>query len=593
MEKLREQIRKVVYELFNVEVEPEVTVAPEAAGADYASNVAMKLAGQLGRKPREVAEEIAEAMAGRDESETIKTEVAGPGFLNFILPDEYYLEKVNNFGDFGVEFGRNISQGEYFGKTVICEFSDPNPFKVLHVGHLYTSMMGDAISRLFELAGAKVVRANFGGDVGLHVAKTIWALMRHPEEVAVAENDVAKIELISKCYVEGTRAYEDDESAKAEIVSINKEIYKIAEEKIETGDIAELYWWGREASYAYFKDFYARIGLKFDVYYPESQTAGRGLKVVREHMDVYEESDGAVVFKGEPYGLHTRVFINKEGLPTYEAKDVGLLFTKWDDYHFDKSVVITGNDIIDYMKVVLKSVSMYAPELAERTVHLTHGNVRLPGNEKMSSRKGNFIRAVDILDAVRKKLKDDYDSEDDKVSLGAIKYAFLKYKIGGNIEFNIDESVSMTGNAGPYLQYSAVRAKKVVEAVFPFARSSSDRSSRPSSRGSSLRPRSNCGCSSEEEQTEKPLHELSEHERKLVRKMAGYAEVLAEAMREMAPHKICAYLYELAQEFSRFYENVQVVNSEYEKQRGELVLNYLKVLTHGLGLLGIEVPERM
>ena len=555
MESLREQIKLAANELFGVEVEPEVTVAPEVSGADYASNVAMKLAGQLGRAPRDVAEEIAEKIAG--------AQVAGPGFLNFTLPDEYFLQKVADFGDFGAEFGKNISQGEYFGKTVICEFSDPNPFKVLHVGHLYTSMMGDSISRLFELAGAKVVRANFGGDVGLHVAKTLWALLRHPEEVAVAENDVARVELISKCYVEGTRAYDDDESAKSEIVAINKEVYKIAENNVQTGDLAELYWWGREASYAYFKDFYARIGVEFDVYYPESQTAGRGLSVVREHMDVYEESDGAVVFKGEPYGLHTRVFINKEGLPTYEAKDVGLLFTKWDDYHFDKSVVITGNDIIDYMKVVLKSVSMYAPELAERTVHLTHGNVRLPGNEKMSSRKGNFIKATDILDAVLDKLREQYQSEDLKVVLGATKYAFLKYKIGGNIEFNIDESVSMTGNSGPYLQYSAVRAKKII--------------------GEAMQ----CGITAQSD------WQMNEHERKLVRKMAGYADALAEATRELAPHKICGYLYELAQEFSRFYENVKVVGSEYEAQRGEIVLSYLKILTHGLGLLGIEVPERM
>lgn len=557
MENLREQIKVIVKKIFDVEIEPEVTVAPENSGADYASNVAMKLAGQVGRNPREVAEEIAKELT------TYNVQIAGPGFLNFILPDEYYLQKLNNFGNFGEEFGKNISRGEYFKRTIICEFSDPNPFKVLHVGHLYTSMVGDSISRLFELAGAKVVRANFGGDVGLHVAKTIWALMRHPEEVSAADSTVSKIELISKCYVEGTRAYDDDIQAQDEIVAINKEIYRIAEENIHEGDLAELYWWGREASYEYFKKFYERIGVKFDVYYPESQTAMRGLEVIKSHMDVYEESDGAIVFKGEPYGLHTRVFINKEGLPTYEAKDIGLLFTKWDDYQFDKSVVITGNDIIDYMKVVLKSVSMYAPELSDRTVHLTHGNVRLPGNEKMSSRKGNFIRAVEILDAVKQKLKTEYNSEDDKVSLGAVKYAFLKYKVGGNIEFNIDESVSMTGNSGPYLQYSAVRAKKIIAETMREGITSGEH------------------------------WQMNEHERKLVKKMAGYTDALAEATAEMAPHKICAYLYDLAQEFSRFYENVKVVGSEYEAQRGEIVLNYLKILTHGLGLLGIEVPERM
>lgn len=557
MEEIREQLKKIAEELFDVEVEPEVTVAPESAGADFASNIAMKLAGQIGQPPREIAVQIAEQVSG------VKTEVAGPGFLNFISPDEYYLNKIASFGDFSTKFGVNISRNEYNGKTVICEFSDPNPFKVLHVGHLYTSIVGDSISRLFELAGAKVVRANFGGDVGLHVAKNMWALMQHVDEIEKAQSLDEKAELMACCYVEGTRAYEDNETAKAEIVALNKELYRIAQEQTREGDVAELYWWGRETSYEYFRAFYAKIGLAFDIYYPESETAGRGLTAVQEHPEVYEESDGAIVFKGEPYGLHTRVFINKEGLPTYEAKDVGLLLTKWDDYHFDKSVVITGNDIIEYMKVVLKSVSLYAPELVERTAHLTHGNVKLPGNEKMSSRKGNFLRAVDILTEVATMLKGEYNSDDEKVVLGAVKYAFLKYKMGGDIEFNIKESVSMTGNSGPYLQYAAVRAKKILGSLM------------------------------QEGVTAKDDWQMNEHERKLMRKMAGYGDTLAVAMREMAPHKVCAYLYELAQEFSRFYEKVKVVGSEYEAQRGELVLNYLKIMTHGLGLLGIEVPERM
>lgn len=234
---------------------------------------------------------------------------------------------AGNVGDF---LGGNISQGEYSGKTVVAEFSDPNPFKVLHVGHLYTSVVGDSISRILELAGAKVVRANFGGDVGLHVGKTMWALSR--KNVSL---DELKIEDIAKCYVEGTQAYEENEDAKAEIVALNKVFYAVAElgaersqERLEIEALAEdfgmstvemmklveLYWRGRELSYQYFEDFYAKIGVKFDKYYPESSVAGRGLKEVREHTGtVYEESEGAIVYHGEKLGLHTRVFINREG----------------------------------------------------------------------------------------------------------------------------------------------------------------------------------------------------------------------------------------------------------------------------------------
>ncbi len=530
-----------------MEILPEVTVAPEEMNADFSSNIAMQLTRELHIAPREIAEKIVGVLNSNNEfSSQFSVEIAGPGFLNFISSDEYFKRKL---ADFRADFEKNISQDEYSGKTVICEFSDPNPFKVLHVGHLYTSIVGDAISRLVEFAGGRVVRANFGGDVGLHVAKTLYAVMKDGV-------DTSDIETIARCYVEGTNAYEEDEQARAEITRLNKLIYQIAESGEKEGKLAKLYWVGREVSYKYFEDFYARVGVKFDKYYPESTVARRGLKEVSEHIgEVYEKSDGAVVFPGEKYDLHTRVFINAEGLPTYEAKDVGLLFTKWDDYKFDKSIVITGNDIIDYMKVVLKSVSLYAPELVERTKHITHGNVRLPGNEKMSSRKGNFIRAVDVLDSVSELVPDE------KVALSAIKYAFLKYRIGGNIEFDAHESVSTTGNSGVYLQYSSVRAKKILAKEM-------------------------AGGGAEK-------WKLDEHERKLIRKVLEYRIVLKDAVSELAPHKIANYLFEVSQEFSRFYENVKVAGSENEKERREIVAAYLDVMMHGLGLMGIEVPEEM
>ncbi len=556
MNEIRERIEKVVKELFGVVETPEVTPAPELGTgefrADFATNVAMKLAGKLRKNPREVAEEIKTELEKGESG--VRVEIAGPGFLNFMLPDEYFKK---NLEEMAGKFEEKISRDEYFGKVVVTEFSDPNPFKVLHVGHLYTSIMGESISRLIEFSGGKVHRVNFGGDVGLHVAKTIYALKRTDEKNKGGEYS---IEDIAKAYVEGTRAYEDDAEAKAEIVELNKKIYEIAEKKLHEGEIAELYWRGRELSYKYFDQFYDRIGVKFEKYYPESTVAGKGLEKVREHVpEVYKESDGAVVFLGEEFGLHTRVFINKEGLPTYEAKDVGLLFQKDEDYKFDESVVITGNDIIDYMKVVLKSVEQYAPELVKKTRHITHGNVRLPGNEKMSSRKGNFIKAVDILDKVENTLA----TPSETIALGAIKYAFLKYKIGGNIEFNIEESVSMTGNSGPYLQYSVVRAKKILEKI-----------------------KSDEGEMSGE-------WKLNENEIKLNKKFIQYREVLGEAIKEKAPHIICNFLFELAQEFSRFYETTKVAGDEFENERRREVVVFKKIMEHGLNILGIEVPESM
>lgn len=630
MQEIKNELKKVIQDLYGLDFEPEVVPAPGNIKADYSSNAPLKLSKELHKSPMEIAEVLsttlkdgafeehiwrqakykaAEPHEEKGEGASRKTtalSISQPGFLNFTLSDEYLstqlVELVNNFD-------RNILLDEYKNKTIICEFSDPNPFKVLHVGHLYTSIVGDSISRLYEHAGAKVIRANFGGDVGLHVAKTMYALLQNPPHTLTIDD-------IAKCYVGGTAAYEDDEKAHQEITKLNKEIYHINAEgdhkrvtqskNIGEGKpdktnsenkLATLYWQGRKLSYDYFKDFYASIGLKFDKYYPESAVVDLGLAKVKEQLEngVYEESHGAVIFNGEKYGLHTRVFINQAGVPTYETKDVGLIFTKWNDYHFDKSIVITGNEQQEYMKVVLKSVEQYAPQLVDRTTHLTHGLVKLPGNIKMSSRKGNFLKAKDVLEMVREALKNEYGSDDETVSLAATKYAFLKYKMGGNIIFNPQESVKMTGNSGPYLLYACVRAKKILTSVGNIPEKHLSQQEEygviehhdDGGEGAFRR--------SINKDIEKSLTSsiLNSYERQLIKKILEYKLVLQEAVIEMAPHKVANYLYLLAQEFSRFYEHCPVAGSEEETERAQITKVYLNTMTHGLSILGINIPEEM
>ena len=581
MQDLKAQLKKVIQNLYNLNFDPEITPSPDNIDADYSTNAPLKLAKELHQNPMEIGKELSEAFAsisddGSERRNKLEVLVTPPGFLNFILSDDYLTNAIANFnGDF--------SSNQYKDQTIVCEFSDPNPFKILHVGHLYTSIVGDSISRLFEYAGARVIRANFGGDVGLHVAKTMYILRQK-------NLDDLTIEDIAKCYIEGTAAYEDDESAKQEIIKLNKEIYRINSENFHDSDLAKLYWRGRELSYDYFNDFYHFIGIKFDKYYPESTVANLGLAKVKAELEkgVYEISNGAVIFDGEKYGLHTRVFINREGVPTYETKDVGLIFTKWEDYHFDKSVVITDNEQLDYMKVVLKSIEQYAPELVEKTSHLTHGIVKLPGNVKMSSRKGNFLKAVDALDAVKTELKSAYNSSDENISLAATKYAFLKYKMGGDIIFDPKESVKMTGNSGPYLLYSAVRAQKILEKGLSDSKDEVQASIRDDGSERRSEPRND---GSEQGGERELVLELTE--RNLIKKLLEYKSVLTESVTEMSPHKVANYLYELAQDFSRFYENCPVNGSDKKSERLKLTKAYLDTMTHGLGLLGINIPEEM
>jgi len=411
-----------------------------------------------------------------------------------------------------------------------------------------------------------VHRVNFGGDVGLHVAKTMWAILQnlegeHPEKLAGIDEG-QRSEWMAARYVEGTRAYEDDEAAKAEITSLNKRIYGFHSDNDHESPLAQIYWTCREWSYDYFNAFYARIGTKFEKYYPESETAPIGLATVLEQKaaGVYKDSQGATIFEGEPYGLHTRVFINKEGLPTYEAKDVGLSIKKWDDYHFDESVIITGNDITEYMKVVLKSIEQFKPELAKRTRHITHGNVKLAGGVKMSSRLGNFLRAVDVLEIAADENEKAQGNRDESAVLGAIKYAFLKNRVGPDIIFDPHESVVLQGNSGPYLQYAHARAMSIIDKLTS---------------------------------TDDARLEFDASERKLLIKMTEYPEVLDDATHQLAPHLVATYLYEVAQEFNRFYEQSRIIGDEREAVRGQLARAYAGILKSGLSLLGIQAPDHM
>lgn len=547
-----------IQDVFNVEVHPELTRPDEQFG-DYATNVAMQLAGRLHRQPREVAEELRAAMQDKPGDYIADVVIAGPGFINIKLSDKALGE---------LAFSAPTSKPDaYRDQVVVTEYSDPNPFKVLHVGHFYTSVVGDAITKLIEASGGQVHRVNFGGDVGLHVGKTMWAIIKdlggeNPGKLADVPA-AERSEWMAACYVTGTQAYEEDEEAKSAIIELNKQVYKLHADQDHDSPFAQIYWTCRKWSYEYFDAFYERIGTKFEKYYPESETTPLGLQTVQEQLEkgVYKESDGAVVFEGEPYGLHTRVFINSHGLPTYEAKDVGLIMSKWRDYHFDRSVVITGNDITEYMKVVLKSIEQFAPELAERTTHLTHGNVKLAGGVKMSSRKGNFLRATDVINIANEANKKTNGREDEAAVMGAIKYAFLKQRIGADIVYLPEESVSLEGNSGPYLQYAHARARSILEK-------------------SAVQPQA-------------AIDAFQDGERSLARKVSEYPEVVQKAVSELMPHHISTYLYELAQTFNRFYEHNRVVGDEREAVRTRLVLLYADVLKDGLSILGINAPDRM
>ena len=511
---------------------------------DYATNAALRYAKEAGKGPRELAELLAAGIARAGDARIEKAEVAGPGFVNITLSQAFFATALTEILEKGSNYGKNEALA---GKKIIVEYTDPNPFKEFHIGHFMSNAIGESLSRLLEFSGADVKRANYQGDVGLHVAKALWGKMEKPDAVW------------GEAYAHGAQNYEANKEA---IDEINKKIYAKSDR-----DLMALYEKGRRESLDYFESVYRDLGTRFDFYFFESETGAFGKKVVAENTPaVFHESDGATVFRGEEHGLHTRVFITSQGLPTYEAKELGLAKIKHDAYPYDVSVVITGNEVRDYFRVVHKAMEFVFPELAAKTVHIPHGMLRLPSG-KMSSRTGDVITAEWLIEEVKKRIlpkmhaADGIDEEAvaGQVAIGAIKYSMLKNAPGNDIVFDFDGSLSFEGSSGPYLEYTYARARSVIAKA----------------RESGVAP---------------SLADAPAEKGRLKRLVYQFPEVVSHAREENAPQYVTTYLTELAQAFNGFYAEEHIADSPYRLAQTEAVATVLK---NGLWLLGIPAPERM
>ncbi|MFH1455060.1 MAG: arginine--tRNA ligase [bacterium] len=536
---------------------------------DYSCNIAMVLAKQVSQNPRELAEKIVAEINERKPEEISKIEVAGPGFINFYLSTEFFIEqtkeilKTKNFG-----LNKNLK-----GEKTVVEYTDPNPFKEFHIGHLMSNAVGEAISRIVEANGAKIIRVCYQGDVGLHVAKTIWGIEQSSKGKKISFKTAFEL---GQAYVLGATSYEENEIKKNEIVDINKKIYDCSDKEVN-----KIYNLGRKISLKYFEDIYKILGTKFDNYFFESKTWPVGKQIVEKNIGkVFEKSEGAIIFKGENHGLHTRVFINKEGLPTYEAKELGLAKIKYDKTKYSKSIVVTGNEIDEYFKVLLKAMSLIFPELASKTIHISHGMLRLPEG-KMSSRTGDVITAVSLIDDIKQKVTEKMSDREmnkkekeeiaQKVAIGALKYSILKQVNGKDIIFDFDKSISFEGDSGPYLQYSYARAKSIL-------RKADKEGVKPKIYPSQIKNAFD-GAS------------ITILEKLLYR----FPEVVERAGNEYSPHYIATYLIELASSFNSFYAMGKIVDKADIKSPYKVALTetFSIVLKNGLNLLGIQTPEKM
>lgn len=516
---------------------------------DFACNAALAYAKELKTNPRTLAEALVKHIGTIDGVANIA--IAGPGFINFTLTAQTVDTLVNYSITQGNAWGSNNARK---GEKVMVEYTDPNPFKEFHIGHLMSNAIGESIARLLESQGADVVRANWQGDVGPHVAKAIWGKMQKPELSW------------GQAYAYGATNYD---THKEEVDTINKQVYEKSNPEVQ-----KLYNEGRESSLAHFEELYKILGTTFDHYFFEGTEGLEGKPIVEEFLQqgVFEKSDGAVVFAGEQYGLHTRVFLTSKGLPTYEAKELGLNKAKFEkEPNLAQSIIITANEQSEYFKVVLKAMELIMPTVAAKTKHIAHGMMKLPSG-KMSSRTGDVITGESLLAAITDKAveraqqsrADDVRALGQQLAVGAIKYQVLKQATGKDIIFEQDRALSIEGDSGPYLQYTHARCASIIE-----------KSPHQSVQG---RP--------DEQEDSLP----QDVERLLTR----FPDIVARAAREYAPHYVAQYLLELASAFNRFYANEHILDGSAQQAHKVAITKAVQItLKNGLHLLGITAPNKM
>lgn len=572
-ETIKDLQKESVFPSFEI---PEIKVEhpKEKTHGDYAINIMSIIGKNIMIKMKEPKDSTyyAEKVSLKINEKKLKflkySEFVPPGFINFFVSEQYLNEQIVKILKDKDSYGSsNIGKN----KTVIVEYAHPNTHKLFHIGHLRNITSGEAIVRMLEVIGFKVVRANYQGDVGLHIAKCLWVMEKIKDldsRIKELKTISEKVDFLGQCYVAGNKAYEEDKGVKESILKINKQIYD------KDPKIKELWQRTRKWSLDYFENIYKRIYTHFDRYYFEEEVAQPGKEIVLKALEkgIFEKSKGAIIFPGSKYGLHDRVFITSEGNPTYEAKDMELGRLQFKEYNPDLIIHNVGPEQKEYFQVIFKALAQLFPYSEGKEYHLISGWVALKEG-KMSSRKGVVIAGNWLLDEVKSRIKKNFTEISDElaetIAVGAVKYSFLKVNPSTDVLFDIDESISLEGNSGPYLQYAYVRAYSILKK------------------------------SEIKEQKLKSFKSLKLKEGKevaLLKLLSQFPEITEKAATSYSPNLICNFLFELAQHFNAFYESLPVLKArdeELKKARLVLIASFCQVLKNGLNFLGIKTLEKM
>lgn len=561
---MEQKISQLVQRLYNVSLDAKVS-RPDKQFGDYATNVAMQLAGELKQNPRQIAEQLAEAL--RETGEFSEVSVAGPGFINLRLSGRNLAESLSS--QWSDNFGENK---DGFNKTVIVEYPSPNLAKPYSIGHLRPGNQGWAVKRLMEVTGWKVITDNHIGDYGAPFGVWVVGFLKFSSEEQLAENGVYEL---GRIYIETKQALkEETERGESQLADeVQNWLIKLENSDEQALDYAQRF---RKISLAHIHGVMDRLNISTDYEMGEAFFAPEGKKAVKKLLSegvAQQNTDGSVIVPLDEYGFDVPMLIQKSnGAALYSTTDLATILYREKEFKPDRVIYAAGAE----QQFHFAQLFALAKKIGVQTelVHLWFGMIDQlnpdGSREKMSSRKG-VVLMEDLLDQAEEKAQRIVADRDvnhldvKKIALGAIKFSDFAADRRTNILFDWDSIFALTGFSGPYVQYAAVRVNKIL----------------------SGNPASKADISSYDYEAEKDV----------IIKLLDYPNVVRSAARDLEPHKIANYLYELARELNRYYEKTPVATGDVTEIEKAARLDILKkvsyVFEHGLSILGIEIPEAM
>ncbi len=559
----RSEVRKSISKATKVKAEEIVIENPPQPEFGDLSFPCFTLSKQLKKSPDMIAKELCEKIKP---SGSIARIGQKGGYLNFfanwdIIGQKTIETAIKQDNDFGRSKGKK--------ENVMIEYCHFNTHKAVHIGHIRTACLGESLSRILDFSGYNVIRANYQGDIGPHVARCVWGIINIHKGKEPVEN---KGKWLGNVYAEASIKLKKNEKYTDEVNEINKKIY--------SGDLQLSNLWKktRQWSLDYFDTIYKSFGIKFDRLFFESEVEKTGTKISKDLTDkgIAKESDGATIIDLEEHGLGVYILLKSDGTPLYSAKDIGLADLKLKEYKIDKSIHVVGSEQKLYFQQLFKTFELSGSPLANKSYHLCYELVNLPTG-KMASREGQVILYEDVLtelekhamDETRKRNKkmDKTEIEEisKKIALASLKYDMIKISPNKTIIFDWEKALDFDGNAAPYLQYTYARANSI------------------------LKKAGKCPDVYDMSLLKEP------HERHMIKTISEFPEIIINAGRDMRPHYIANFCYELSTKFNEFYQFLPVLKEKgkIRDSRIALVKAVSITLKNAMNLLGMEVLERM